>query len=74
MFDNEGMDSIIRRLDDRLTDLDAFYDRLARGPVDVGSLRVEVAQVVSDLSSCVGDLVAALRELDERVTDIESTP
>jgi hypothetical protein len=68
------MDSTMQKLDDRLTDLNALNAKFINPPAEMPPIRLQVAEVAGALTACVDDLVAALHELDERLTAIETAP
>jgi hypothetical protein len=68
------MDSTLQALDDRLTDLNALNAKWLNPPAESPPIRLQVVEVVGALTACVGDLVAALHQLDERLTAIETAP
>jgi hypothetical protein len=66
------MDSTVQALDDRLTELNALNAKWTNPPAEMPPIRLQVAEVVGALTECIGDLVAALHKLDERLAAIET--
>ena len=62
----------MQALDDRLTDLNDLNAKWRNPPTESPPIRLQVAEVVAALAECVGDLVAALHKLDERLAAIET--
>ena len=71
VIDNPCMDPTLQKIDDCLTDLNALNAKFMNPPADMPPIRLQMGEVVSTLTTCVGDMAAALHRLDERLTTIE---